>query len=70
MMEMRKIKKLVKDKFVKCEMEDIKAGDVFRLWEANGEVIMSPTGTPYFMAATDAFIDSDGMWAVEIFIVE
>jgi hypothetical protein len=54
-MELRKVERIVGDKVEVVRMIDLKAGDVFRLYEADDELL----GT--FRATEDAFLDHKGV---------
>lgn len=48
------------------EFEELKDGDTFRMFELTGEPVLDENGNWEFITNCDAFINDDGIWAVEI----
>lgn len=45
---------------------DLKDGDIFSLFEPSGEQVVGNNGEKEFIATSDAFLNDDGIWSVNI----
>ena len=56
----------VNDEWVPVEFRDIKAGQIFRLTEPDGEIVTDSLGEYAFDCIADAYLNEDGIFTVEI----
>lgn len=64
---MRTIQKKINSEWITCEMKDIQSGDTFRMFEHNGEPVVSmKDGATEFVAKCDAYIMYGTVHTVQI----
>ena len=61
----RKIKVLKDGLWVVVKGLDIKAGDIFRMFELNGMVVKDQQENSIFKAIKDTIVREDGVWSIE-----
>lgn len=66
MNDVRRAEILANGKWRETDFENIKAGDMFRLFESTGEPVTDKKGNSNFTAKTDAHITGDGVYGVDI----
>lgn len=62
-MDFRKAEILKNNEWVEVEFKDIHKRNLFRLIESTGEIV-SDKGKTEFIAASDAYLNKDGIWEV------
>jgi uncharacterized lipoprotein YehR (DUF1307 family) len=50
-----------------CNFNDLKKKDIFKMFEPNGKIVKDTKGLKVFMASTDAFINENGIWTINIY---
>jgi hypothetical protein len=48
------------------EFSQLKKGDRFRTYNPNGELLKNENGYSSFIAVTDAFINEEGLWTINL----
>ena len=55
------------DKWLSSHFSEIKQGDIFRMFESdNGDKVVDAKGRSEFVAFSNARINEDGQWAVDV----
>jgi len=58
---------LIDGNWVNIEFSQLKAGDRFKIFESDGEEIKDfATGNTEFVAESDAFLNKDDVWTIDI----
>lgn len=63
---MIKVYKVVNQAYEECEMKDIRKGDVFKMYEANGEEVINEHNETVFHAISDAYVYENNIWMVDV----
>jgi hypothetical protein len=66
MSDQRRVQKLINSQWEDINFEDIKTGDIFRLFESTGEPVIGNKNDTEFEAINDAYINQDGIYQVDI----
>jgi|LFRM01.1.fsa_nt_gb hypothetical protein len=62
----RRTEILIDGKWKQINFENIRAGDIFRLFEPTGETVVDDKGNDKFIAKTNAYLNKDGVYGVEV----
>lgn len=63
----RRVEKFISGKGWKViNPETLKRGDLFRMFEPNGTIVINNKFHGTFIALSDSFINGDGNWAVQL----
>ena len=73
MEQLRRVQVKMDGQWIDSTMKDIKNGDVFRMFESDGEMVVGTGrvgGSVNFLALGDAWCDDNGVWGVDAGIAE
>ena len=57
----------INNKWISSHISEIKQGDIFRMFEPdNGDKVVDAKGRSEFVAFSDARINEDGEWTVDV----
>nr|WP_231978241.1 hypothetical protein [Mycobacterium sp. E3298] len=62
----RKVERLVLADWKECQFQSLIRGDIFRLFEPDGDYVSDSYGNREFQAESDPFINENGHWEIEI----
>jgi len=60
--ELRRVEVLKKGNWIRCELSDLKKGNVFRMFESDGTPV---AGGKQFTALSDPYVDN-GIWTIKV----
>ncbi|WP_342532718.1 hypothetical protein MHB40_14755 [Lysinibacillus sp. FSL K6-0057] len=63
---MRRVLKQVNEEFVECEMKEIKKGDLFKMFEPNGDNVVNKYGEDVFTATSNAYRYKGKIYQVDV----
>lgn len=63
----RKVEVYQNGGWVMCHPSEIKRGDLYRMYEPNGEPVLDEDGIHQRIAQKDAYQNEDGIWTVQYY---
>jgi hypothetical protein len=62
--QLRRVQLFKSDNWVDCKLQDIKSGNIFRMFESDGDTVKDNKGYTKFLAVSDPSKNREGIWSI------